>query len=160
MFLLIEKKWRDKEQINGIIMKRLEEKYLETKGIERFQGPIYVQTQWPYLCVKVVPFARKAEREFARRGMVDHCDVFGKLYKKVDGYRIYAYPVAAMSYFNERSSKEYKEIAYEALSGVLEVYMNKQKPQMLAKYADWDGDPLNWTGMLYEEWLLLRGDMN
>lgn len=65
-----------------------------------------------------------------------------------------------MSNFNERSSKEYKEIACEALSGVLEVYLNKHKPQMLAKYADWVGDPQNWTGMLYEEWLLLRGDMN
>ena len=42
-----------------------------------------------------------------------------------------------MSNFNGRSSKEYKEITYETLSEVLEVYMNKLKPQMLAKYADW-----------------------
>lgn len=65
-----------------------------------------------------------------------------------------------MSNFNGRSSKEYKEITYETLSEVLEVYMNKLKPQMLAKYADWGGDLKNWTGLLYQEWLLCRGDMD
>ena len=55
--------------------------------MERYQGPIYVQTEWPYICVKVMPYSRKSSREDARRAMIERAEKFGSIYCKVEGYQ-------------------------------------------------------------------------
>lgn len=117
-----------------------------------YQGPIYVQTEWPYICVKVMPYSRKSTREDARRVMIERAEKFGSIYCKVEGYRVYAYPVAAMAQFNEHRSEESEEITRKVLNEVLDLFMDSLNATDKSKYEDWDGSPQSWTGPLYDEW--------
>ena len=133
-------------------MRRIDEKYLITKRMERYQGPIYVQTEWPYICVKVMPYSRKSSREDARRAMIERAEKLGSIYCKVEGYRVYAYPVGAMAQFNEHRSEESVETTRKALNEVLDLFMDSLNATNKRKYEDWDGSPLSWVGTLYDEW--------
>ena len=133
-------------------MKRIDEEFLVTKRMDQYQGPIYVHTAWPYICVKVMPYSRKSTREDARRGWLEKSERLGWIYCKAKDYRIYAYPVGSLYGFNEHRSKETEDLTRSVLNAALKLFISKQNEHNLRKYEDWNGDPCDWDGPLYEEW--------
>ena len=125
-----------------------------------YQGPIYVQTEWPYICVKVMPYSRKSTREDACLVMIERAEKFGSIYCKAEGYRVYAYPVAAMAHFNEHRSEESEAITCKVLNEVLDLFMDSLNATDKSKYEDWDGSSESWTGPLYDEWKAEQAEMD